>query len=189
MAAAVYAVVVQESSTNQGLVAAKARLAKQGLTIPRQELVSGHMAVNLVTNVSEALEGFPVTEKYCWLDSTVILHWIKGPGEYKQFVSNRVNKIQAHRDVLWRHVGTSENPADLGSRGGHVAHQALWWNRPKWLSNKEQWPLDIVTSPSKGSMAEAKATREIFAVVVAVTDELDDVLEKFTYWKAIKVCA
>ena len=81
VAAAVYAVVVQESSTNQGLVAAKARLAKQGLTIPRQELVSGHMAVNLVTNVSEALEGFPVTEKYCWLDSTVALHWIKRPGE------------------------------------------------------------------------------------------------------------
>ena len=38
-------------------------------------------------------------------------------------------------------------------------------------------------------MAEAKATREIFAVVVAVTDELDDVLKKFPYWKAIKVCA
>ena len=189
VAAAVYAVVVQESSTNQGLVAAKARLAKQGLTIPRQELVSGHMAVNLVTNVSEALEGFPVTEKYCWLDSTVALHWIKGPGEYKQFVSNRVNKIQAHRDVLWRHVGTSENPADLGSRGGDVAHQTLWWHGPKWLSNKEQWPLDIITSPSKESIAEVKATREIFAVVVAVTDELDDVLEKYPYWKAIKVCA
>ena len=82
MAAAVYAVAVQESGTNQELVAAKARLAKQGLTIPRQELVSGHIAVNLVMNVCEALEGFPVTEKHCWLDSTVALHWVKGPGEY-----------------------------------------------------------------------------------------------------------
>ena len=91
--------------------------------------------------------------------------------------------------MLWRHVGTSENPADLGSRGGDVAHQTLWWNGPKWLSNKEKWPLDIITSPSKESIAEAKATREIFAVVVAVTDELDDVLEKYPYWKAIKVCA
>ena len=99
MAAAVFAMVVQESGTNQGLVAAKARLAKQGLTIPQQELVSGHMVVNLVMKVCEALEGFPVTETHCWLDSTVALHWIKGPGEYKQFVSNRVNKIQAHREV------------------------------------------------------------------------------------------
>ena len=40
------------------LVAAKARLAKQGLTIPRQELVSGHMAVNLLSNVQDSLQGF-----------------------------------------------------------------------------------------------------------------------------------
>ena len=99
VAPAVFAVVVQESGTNQRLVAAKARLTKQGLTIPRQELVSGHMAVNLVMNVCEALEGFPVTEKHCWLDSTMALHWIKGPGEYKKFVSNRVNKIQANCEV------------------------------------------------------------------------------------------
>ena len=44
----------------QGLVTAKARLAKQGLTIPRLELVSAHMATSLITNVEKALEGFPV---------------------------------------------------------------------------------------------------------------------------------
>ena len=74
MAAAVYAVVVQEKGVNQGLVASRARLAKKGLTIPRLELVSRHMAVNLLSNTSEALEGFPVTVKYCWLSSTVALH-------------------------------------------------------------------------------------------------------------------
>ena len=47
VAAAVYAVVFQPSKVSQGLIAAKARLAKQGLTIPRLELVSGHMAVIL----------------------------------------------------------------------------------------------------------------------------------------------
>ena len=49
VAAAVYAVVQQESGVRQGLVAAKVHLAKQGLTIPRLELVSGHMAANLLT--------------------------------------------------------------------------------------------------------------------------------------------
>ena len=82
MAAAVYAVVVQESGVNQGLVVARARLSKRGLTIPRPELVSGHMAVNLLANVASALDGFPVMEKYCWLDSTVALHWIRSPGTY-----------------------------------------------------------------------------------------------------------
>ena len=86
VAAAVYAVVRQDSGTTQGLVAAKARLAKQRLTIPRLELVAGHMAANSVDNVRRALDGFPVVSVYCWLDSTVELHWIQGSGEYRQFV-------------------------------------------------------------------------------------------------------
>ena len=48
-------------------------MAKKDLTIPRLELVSGHMAVNLAHNVREALAGFPVSGVYCWLDSTVAL--------------------------------------------------------------------------------------------------------------------
>ena len=56
---AVFAVVYQASGTNQGLVTAKSRLAKKGLTIPWQELISGHMSANLVHNVREALQGFP----------------------------------------------------------------------------------------------------------------------------------
>ena len=73
VAAAVYAMVTQPSGINQGLVAAKARLAKEGLTIPWLELISGHMAVNLIVNVAKALEGFPVKQMHCWLDSSVAL--------------------------------------------------------------------------------------------------------------------
>ena len=54
VAAVVYAVVVQEKGVNQGLVASRAMLAKKGLTIPRLELLSGHMAVNILSIVSEA---------------------------------------------------------------------------------------------------------------------------------------
>ena len=59
--AAVYAKVIQALGVTQGLIAAKSRLAKKSLTIPRLELVSGHMAVNLSTNVRAALEGFSMT--------------------------------------------------------------------------------------------------------------------------------
>ena len=58
--AAVYAMVTQAKGASQGLITAKARLAKQGLTIPRLELLSGHMAVNLANNVRQALEGLPL---------------------------------------------------------------------------------------------------------------------------------
>jgi hypothetical protein len=49
VAMAVYTVVSQASGVTQGLIAAKSRLAKKGLTIPRLE--AGHMASNMVDNV------------------------------------------------------------------------------------------------------------------------------------------
>ena len=141
VAAAVFAVVQQESGVRQGLVAAKARLAKQGLTIPRLQLVSGHMAVNLLTNVHDALSGFPIVSQHAWLDSSVALHWIKGTGEYTQFVGNRVRKIKEKEAVVRRHVPTQENPADLASRGRPVNEEnVLWWEGPKWLKDPESWP-------------------------------------------------
>ena len=123
--AAVYAAVRQKSGTTQRLVVGKGRLAKQGLTIPRLELIGAHMATNLVMNAKKALEGLPISRICGWLDSTVVLHWLQGQGEYKQFVQNRVKKIQAHSEISWRHVGTSENPADLASRGGRVTESTL----------------------------------------------------------------
>ena len=101
-AAAVDAVVHQASGINQGLLAAKLRLAKKGLTIPRVELVSAHMAANLVENVKKALQDQPVRSVHGCLDSTVALHWIKGGGTtYKQFVANRVGKIRDKSYIEW----------------------------------------------------------------------------------------
>lgn len=77
-------------------------------------------------NVKEALEGFHVGGMFCWLDNSVALHWTKGAGSYKQLVSNRVQKIQQHPEVKWRHVGTKENPTDLGSRAGSIENEELW---------------------------------------------------------------
>ena len=193
VAAAVYAVVEQPSGTNRGLVTAKSRLAKKGLTIPRLELVAGHMAANLVQNVKEVLKGFPVRSVYGWLDSTVALHWIRGNGEYKQFVGNRVRKIQ-EKEINWRHVPTEENPADVGSRGGDVSRlTALWWQGPSWLAKPQDWPPDLVTTSTQESKAEeVKQTRELFALAVEKTennDAFDALLEKYELWRVLRVGA
>jgi len=186
----VYAIVHQPSGDSQGLVAAKSRLAKKGLTIPRLELVAGHMSTNLVHNVNEALEGHPVTDVYSWLDSTVALHWILGNGDYKQFVNNRIRKIQEKGYIQWRHVSSGENPADLGSRGGQVDESCeLWWKGPSWLSKPEEWPANIVTSPTKESQTEAKAIKQVLAVAVKTEDELDQAMQKWDFWKAIRITA
>ena len=97
MSAAVYAVVERAQETSQGLLTAKAHLAKKTLTIPRLELVSAHMAANLVCNVKQTLEGFDVTGVTGitgWLDSSAALYWISGQGQYRQFLKNRVRKIR-----------------------------------------------------------------------------------------------
>ncbi|XP_068692648.1 uncharacterized protein [Montipora foliosa] len=191
VSAAVNAVVSQPSGNSVGLVAAKARLAKQGLTIPRLELVSGHMAMNLIVNVKEPLEGFPVGEMVCWLDSSVALHWIKGRGNYKQFVANRVHKIQQHPEVQWRDVSTKYNPADTctGSRSGSVENVHLWWSGPEWLPKRQKWPSDIETKTTPESQAEEKVIGEVLAVAQVQEDNLDTLLGKFTLWRTLRVCA
>ena len=185
ISAAVYAVIAQPSGGSVGLVAAKARLAKQGLTIPRLELVAGHMAVNLIVNVKEALDGFPIGEMFCWLDSSVALHWIKGGGSYRQFVANRVHKIQQHPEVQWRHVNSKDNPADLGS----VENQVLWWNGPEWLPERNRWPADIETATTAESQVEAKVIQEVLGMAQVQTDILDKLLDKSTLWRTLRVCA
>ncbi|XP_068756897.1 uncharacterized protein [Montipora capricornis] len=123
----------ETQGVTQRLLCAKSCLAKKSLTIPRLELVAGHMAVNLATNVHAALNVHQSTVN-CWLDYTVALYWIKGQREYRQFVSNRVDKIQQHRQVTWYHVPTEDNPANLRSRRGDSANNLLWNKGPTWLS-------------------------------------------------------
>ena len=48
-----------------------------------------------------------------------------------------------------------------------------------------------VVSPNtcQETLAEGKATRDVFVVAIAETDELDMLLEKFSYWKVMRICA
>lgn len=74
------------------------------------------MPMNLATNVQAALHLIP-SKVHRWLDWTVALHWIKGQGEYGQFVSNRLQRIQQHSEVPCHYVPSKDNQADLGSQG------------------------------------------------------------------------
>jgi hypothetical protein len=96
------------------------------------------MATNLLNNVKNALINAPINELHAWLDSTVALYRIQNDGDYKQFVANRVRKIQEYNEIVWHHVLTGDNPADLGSRGGSVTNHNLWWNGPEWLAYREE---------------------------------------------------
>ena len=189
VSAVVYAVVKQDDGVAQNIVTAKSRLAKRGLTIPRLELIAGHMAANLITNVQQAIQPIITADLHCWLDSTVALFWILGTGEYKQFVANRVNKIRQHSSITCHHVPTAENPADLGSRGGSVVDAPLWRYGPHWLADPDKWPPNITLISSASSNAEAKITKDIFAAAVNVQDTFDELLSKHELWKVLRIGA
>jgi hypothetical protein len=58
------------------------------------ELVSEHMAANMVKNILSALQLWPIASVTVWMDSMVALYWICNPGKsWKVFVSDRVRKI------------------------------------------------------------------------------------------------
>lgn len=172
----------------KGLICSKSRIAKRNLTIPRPELVSGHMTVNLAINVQQALTDHHATV-HCWLDSMVALYWINEQGDCRQFVANRVEKIRQHGDVIWHQVPSSENPADIGSQGGKVNANRLWQKGPKWLSNRNEWPVQRVLEPTPDSQSETKVAKEIFKAAVVVDDMLDRLLEKYSLPKVLRIGA
>ena len=136
-----------------------------------------HMAANLVDNVRDTLEGYAVGCVYRWSESTVALYWVAGKSNYKQFVANRVKKINAKDYIEWRHVSSDQNPADIGSRGSQNEELLeLWLMGPNWFPNPELWPAPVETEPSKESEAEAKLVKEVFAVAIEPDDRLHQLL-------------
>jgi hypothetical protein len=189
----VYSVVRQSGGVKTSLVAAKSRLAKKNLTVPRLELVSAHMSANLVMNVKKALVELPTPEIIGWLDSTVALHWLLGNGQYKQFVTNRVRKIREHADIKWRYVPTDENPADIASRGGQITG-STWLTGPEWLADDDRWPENRVVEKSAASEVEAKAMKEVLGLAqeqdqASENNPFENLLKRYDLLRALRVQA
>ena len=75
------------------------------------------MSVNLLDNAKKALTDYPIDKLFAQTDSKTTLHWIRGNGNYKQFVKNRADKMREKKkkknDLAC--VNTAENPAYIGS--------------------------------------------------------------------------
>ena len=175
----------QPSAVGQGLLAAKSRLSKKGLTIPRLELLSGHMAANLRTTIRSSLAGLPVRSCYGLLDGSVALYWIEGQGNYKQFVSNQERQIHEKDFIEWKHEGTVDNPTDIGSRGcSRNKIPTRWFSGPERLSDQESGhltPLDKEAKLMEESEVEAKPIKEIFKASIEMRDLFNEILQKHTY--------
>ena len=123
----------------KGLLTSKSRVSKKSTSIPRLELVSGHMAPNMAKNLCSALHRWPINSVTIWMDSMVALYWMTNPGRgWKVFVANRVKKLAETAgpfEITRKYYPSDLNPADLGSRGAAIAkmEKGNWFTGPDWL--------------------------------------------------------
>jgi len=142
-----------DSTATVSIVIAKTRVVPlKGLTIPRAELTAAHLISKLLNYLSRLLH---IDDICAWSDSSIVLCWLtKSSGSLKTFVSNRVQNIhELTPKAQWRHFPTSQNPADLLSRGisaQDIINSKLWWEGPPWIKEQPSlWPTPQFRAPDQ----------------------------------------
>ncbi|XP_043604818.1 uncharacterized protein LOC122577557 [Bombus pyrosoma] len=148
-------------------------------TIPRLELSGALLLASLTNTVLQALPN-NISRTVYWTDSSIVLLWINtSPHTLKTFVVNRVAEVQRKTHTSdWRHIPTTDNPADLISRGQSpedFLRSTIWQHGPEWLQpSEEYWPTwNPVSSPIEIPEQE-KAT------CLSVTPADHSLLERFS---------
>ena len=121
------------------MIMAKTKVAPvEAVSVPRLELLAAVLGAKMATVATTALK-ISMDQVTLWADSMNVLYWIRSRSRvYKMFVANRISIIQSLTDAaLWRYVPTSDNPADLASRGCTVdalSQSSQWWKGPAFLT-------------------------------------------------------
>ncbi|XP_071033033.1 uncharacterized protein [Parasteatoda tepidariorum] len=176
------------------LIASKSRVSPlKRVTIPRLELCASLLLAKLVKKVILALE-LPISNIYLWSDSMIVLSWIRKESFLlKTFVANRVSQIQDLTNIdSWRYVPSTENPADIISRGldpDKLSQCRLWFEGPNFLCNSEYPNRDIPSRVIEDEFSnEFKPSSDFNCFISDNSNFLDNFLEiSNNYSKLIRV--
>ena len=174
-----------DGTSSTYLIAAKTKLSPiKSVSIARLELCAAHLLAKLVSSYYEVFTC--LSPKYVlWSDSTIVLAWLSSPPrKWKAFVANRTSHILTLcRGVRWRHVKSSDNPADIASRGilpRDLINNELWWNGPSWVCN---WIEDELVKTYE-------STQELKVSKICAVSFLDyfwpQFLERFSSFKRVR---
>lgn len=162
-AAAVYLLQESQDCRRVDLIFSKTRLVpNKTITIPRLELLAALIGTRCMKFIEQELK-VEICQKHIWLDSQCVLNWINSQRTLGTFVENRVKEIKSDKDIIFHYISTTENPADIASRGTstrELTDNRMWWHGPDWLTQPQQnWPEWIAASTDR-QKAEIQAEVE-----------------------------
>ena len=128
----------QEDEITINLICGKTRTAaKEKHTIPKLELASAVLLINVMAHVRVAYPEVKDKDVVYFSDSADCIFWIySGHLSWRPFIANQLVKIKAVSDATqWHHIDGLENPADLASRGcsfKKLVDSNLWKHGPEF---------------------------------------------------------
>ena len=114
------------------------------ISVPRLELCGAVLAVQAVDRISKEID-ITISDTVFYTDSKVVLGYICN--ESRRFHIYVANRVQAIRKISfpdqWRYVESSNNPADLATRGLHPKDlaESSWLTGPEFLRNSSEIPI------------------------------------------------
>nr|CAI5838923.1 unnamed protein product [Callosobruchus analis] len=185
------AVVYIRSLDTQGncfvnILCAKTRVAPlKPITIPRLELCGALLLAQLMSKIKESMN-IDFDNIFYWTDSQIVLCWLNtSPHTLKTFVANRSSQIQELSDsASWRYINTSDNPADLLSRGlspSTLHNSVIWFHGPNWLSKPEQqWPSYRTQNISTHTVSDLPELKERGTTLLSVENHFLPIINKIS---------
>ena len=122
----------------------KARVAPlKPMSTPRRELTAAVISVNVASMLKRELNYKHPVEVF-YTDSSVVLGYIRNEAKrFHTYVGNRVHHIhERSKPEQWHYVTSTNNPADVASRGTtakQLAEHELWIKGPSCL-----WETDVI---------------------------------------------
>ena len=158
------------------MIFSKTCLVPSETTIPRLELLAVLIGVRALKFVGKELH-LPTSDNVLFTDSTCVLHWLKTSKPLSLFVTNRVKEIKSLAGVMFAHVSSKDNPADIATRGMSPDEllTSIWWNGPLWLSKPvQQWPESehLESDSSQKFKSEVKGSNTFYKAKLFCGEDL-----------------